>query len=387
VRRRAPSWGDQHQRAALATMSLEQIVEDADTAYETLTGSVTYPELCQIPPQNILNLFDPKHCCACSVVVSGKTHKIFAENPALCPKLPRCVKPMMVSNEVLPVPDTDISPSRSQESAALLPLDLRIEELHSIAALKAVEDLQVRVWGFKPRGVAPANVLYVSATYGGLVLGAYVGDTLVGFVFGLLGRRKGRLCHVSHMLGVHPEFQGQGIGAALKQHQREWVREQGIDAMIWTFDPLEARNAYLNLHKLGAITHTYYVDLYGDLGGRVHRGLPTDRLLAEWDVRADAGPAIEIRHEGRFILRDVDKRPCPVFERIRDDVAFLVAVPSQIQQIKGRHPESALAWRLAVREALTWAFARGYVAVDFIDGAYVLVQDGATIAGNGRRRV
>jgi len=255
--------------------------------------------------------------------------------------------------------------------------------------LRAMEDLQELVWGGDYRAVVPAHMLYIVATSGGIVLGAYVDGQLAGFVLGLLAQRDGRLYHASHMLGIHPDHQGGGIGAALKWQQRERALAQGLDLMTWTFDPLEARNAHFNLHKLGVISRTYLENVYGDMADRLNQGLPSDRLYVEWSLRStfktQAGRARRVPGRAR-------QEPAPTAERmvsvLRNDAGMPVLqldpapgaplsieVPDAIQRIKQEHPQLALRWRLALREALTWAFDHDYVVRDFVRGAYALVPD------------
>ena len=168
-----------------------------------------------------------------------------------------------------------------------------ITEPQGPARLIAIEDLQARAWEMEPRGIVPGALMGVIASGGGILLAAYDhdhGDQPVGFVLGLLARRDGRLYHASHMLATDPSYQGRGIGSALKRRQREAALAQGLDLMTWTFDPLIARNAHLNLHKLGAISRTYHEDYYGPMDDRFNGGLPTDRLLVEWRLDAPVPP-------------------------------------------------------------------------------------------------
>src|SRR5690348_8212954 len=115
--------------------------------------------------------------------------------------------------------------------------DITIAPILTMARIQEVEDLQAQVWGFGARGVVPTHVLYTVATSGGILLGAYDSNTLIGFAFGFLGEKEGRRRHVSHMLGIHPDHQGRGVGEALKQRQRAVALEQGLDLMTWTYDP------------------------------------------------------------------------------------------------------------------------------------------------------
>lgn len=253
-----------------------------------------------------------------------------------------------------------------------------IEEVRELALIAQVEEAQLRAWGMTPREVVPAAMLGIAAASGGILLGAYDDGRLVGFAFGLLARRDGRLYHASHMLATDPDYQGRGIGAALKREQRARALTQGLDLMTWTFDPLIARNAHLNLHKLGATSGAYYEDYYGPMEDRFNNGLPTDRLLVEWRLRtptptSPGSPRVPAGAAPLLILTDEAGAPVLHLDDPPTGAPLSVGVPADITHIKERDPAAALAWRMAVRQAFEWAFARGYVVRDFAGGAYLLL--------------
>jgi predicted GNAT superfamily acetyltransferase len=250
------------------------------------------------------------------------------------------------------------------------PEALEIEELRGIAGAQEVEALQRKIWSADDAWIVPSHALLIVSEYGGVLLGARVGDDLAGFVLGFLARQDGTLFHASHMLGVLPTSQLRGIGAALKWRQRDAALAQGLDLMRWTFDPLESRNAYFNLHKLGAICATYRTDYYGPMQDGLNRDLPSDRLLVEWRLRE---PGVsQSRDAVRTILRDREGTPEMTIDGTLPDGPVGIQIPRDLQAIKRESPDLALAWRLAVRAAFIGAFAQGYVACDFRDGAYVL---------------
>jgi predicted GNAT superfamily acetyltransferase len=267
------------------------------------------------------------------------------------------------------------STARAGAGAGPLPEGFTIEMVTDQSRLKEIEMLQLRVWGMGALEAVPAPMLYVVRACGGIVLGAYDQGSLAGFVLGLLGRRDGRLYHASHMLGIDPRYQGRGLGAALKERQRAIALSQGLDRMTWTFDPLEFRNARLNMHKLGATSNTYLEDLYGDMEDQLNRGLPTDRLLVEWDLHAPP-PAID-RAVGAAVPLIVMKagRPMAATEEPAVGSPLLVPVPPDIGVLRRTDTGAAHAWRMAQRHALQWAFARGYVVRDFEAGAFLLLPD------------
>jgi predicted GNAT superfamily acetyltransferase len=153
--------------------------------------------------------------------------------------------------------------------------------------LSACVQLQIDVWGYGDRDVIPRRVFIVAQSIGGQVIGAFDGDKLVGFAMALPGISQGRPYLHSHMLAVEPAYRNQGIGRRLKLFQREEALGRGITRMEWTFDPLEIKNSFLNVGKLGAIVRRYAVNFYGVSSSRLHGQVPTDRLYAEWWLDSD----------------------------------------------------------------------------------------------------
>ena len=153
---------------------------------------------------------------------------------------------------------------------------------HSVDDMRAALALQREVWNFSDEELVPVRIFVVGEKIGGHVLAAFDGDRMVGFAYGLPGFRNGYPYVHSHMLAVASSHRNSGIGRALKLFQREIVMKQGIDLIEWTFDPLEIKNAYLNIEKLGAIARRYTLNQYGITTSPLQAGLPTDRLYAEW---------------------------------------------------------------------------------------------------------
>ncbi len=175
-------------------------------------------------------------------------------------------------------------------AAARAEVASEVRPLVSAADLVACVRLQQLTWGPGYRDTVPASVLKVSQKVGGLAAGAFAVDgELLGFVYGLTGLDpQGRIVHWSHMLAVHPAWRDHGIGRRLKQYQREYLRELGVEVMHWSFDPLVARNAHLNVNVLGARLVEYVPDMYADTGSDLHT-FGTDRWVAEWPVSPLAG--------------------------------------------------------------------------------------------------
>ena len=160
--------------------------------------------------------------------------------------------------------------------------DIQIFPLNRIEHLDQVVELQRKIWGYGDLEVEGRAVLTVASRFSGQVLGAFAGSSMVGFSLAFAALDPGRL-H-SHRVGVLPDFQNHGVGRALKLAQREHAMRLGLGVIQWSFDPLQSRNAYFNLRKLGGVAKRYITNLYGITSSPLHGGLPTDRLLIEWDL-------------------------------------------------------------------------------------------------------
>jgi predicted GNAT superfamily acetyltransferase len=160
--------------------------------------------------------------------------------------------------------------------------------------------LQREIWQETDLEIEPVTAFVVAANTGGQVIGAFDGERLAGFTLAVVGVREGVPYLHSHMTGIHANYRDRGIGRMLKLFQREEALSRNIRLVCWTFDPLEFRNAYFNLNRLGAICRTYLPNFYGITTSPLHRGLATDRLLAEWHldsprvVAAAAGVSVQI---------------------------------------------------------------------------------------------
>jgi predicted GNAT superfamily acetyltransferase len=145
--------------------------------------------------------------------------------------------------------------------------------------------LQQEIWGFKDIELLPVRLFVVAEKVGGQVLGAFDGGRMVGFLLAIPGVKPGGRSYLhSHMMGVLPEYRDRRIGRALKLRQREEALSRGLDLVEWTFDPLELKNAFFNIERLGAIVRRYVLNQYGTTTSHLHGGLPTDRCVAEWHI-------------------------------------------------------------------------------------------------------
>jgi len=162
-----------------------------------------------------------------------------------------------------------------------------IRHCHTIAEFERMVELEIEVWKFVEREVVPSQMYVVASKIGGQVLGAFVGETMAGFILAYPGIRDGRPYLHSHMAAVLPDFRDLGVGRRLKLAQREDALARGIPLVEWTFDPLQSRNAYLNICRLGGVARRYLTDVYGSTSSPLHAGLPTDRLVAEWHLESE----------------------------------------------------------------------------------------------------
>lgn len=189
-----------------------------------------------------------------------------------------------------------------------------IRKCHSLDEFHLCVALQREIWQEADLEIEPATAFVVAANTGGQVLGAFDGERLAGYTLAVAGIRDGVPYLHSHMTGIHADFRDRGIGRMLKLFQRDEALSRNIRLICWTFDPLEFRNAYFNLNRLGAISRTYLPNFYGVTSSPLHRGLATDRLLAEWHLdsprvmAAAAGVPVQIPESSAVI--DMPADPC-----------------------------------------------------------------------------
>jgi predicted GNAT superfamily acetyltransferase len=163
---------------------------------------------------------------------------------------------------------------------------ITLRKCHELPDLHACVQLQKDVWGFTDIELVPLRLFVVAGKIGGQVMGAFEANDLVGFALAVPGFRNGRAFLYSHMLAVRKDHRNSGLGRRLKLFQRDDAIARGFELMEWTFDPLEIKNAYLNIEKLGAIARRYNVNQYGITSSPLQGGLPTDRLVAEWWLKS-----------------------------------------------------------------------------------------------------
>jgi predicted GNAT superfamily acetyltransferase len=241
--------------------------------------------------------------------------------------------------------------------------EISIRPVASLAEFRACVGLQAEVWGPEYTDSVPASLLQVATYVGGLVLGAFTAnDELVGFLFGLTGIDGAEIVHWSHLLGVRDSARNAGVGRLLKEAQRAELARRGVQRMSWTFDPLVAKNAYLNLNRLGARVVEYVPNMYGTTTSPLHYGVATDRLVVSVDTHATApqGLAFDQAPARLPVLtparQDGDMEP----DLVTPPPALWIEIPGDIRQVIERSPASVMAWRESVREHFQWALSNGY---------------------------
>lgn len=260
-----------------------------------------------------------------------------------------------------------------------------IREIEAISEMREVEEIQKEVWGVADREVFPVLALIPMKEVGALLLGAFEGDYMAGFVFGFPGfespHRSGpagdfgrRPIIHSDMLAVRLEYRGRGLGNKLKLAQRERALEKGIDTITWTFDPLQAVNARLNFGKLGVTADRYLVNYYGETTSFLH-STGTDRLWVTWQldskrvgdrISGDSPPGFPALGDTSTILVvNENLEPVAPAEEPASTRFCAIEIPPDINRLWREDPELAARWRAATRTAFTRIIARGYEVREF----------------------
>ena len=288
-------------------------------------------------------------------------------------------------------------------------MSVTFRDLTTLEEFALVVDLEREIWGPVYDDVVPVSILAVSVHSGGILIGAFDDDRMVGFVYSLPGIKDGKATQWSHMAGVVSSHRSAGLGYQLKLLQRERALSAGLDLVQWTYDPLQALNAHLNFSKLGVVVAEYAENIYGLSTSPLHAGLPTDRFVADWWIRkphverrlaareaSDRRSAPEARVRPSMILRDhsvVDARPvngvvaagewleCGDVDLTLDGPRLAVEIPTGFTEMLARDPSLALAWRMQTRAIFTTYFGRGYRVVEFFldrparKGTYLLARN------------
>jgi len=225
-------------------------------------------------------------------------------------------------------------------------------EVRSLTAHADFEDgvrLQQEIWGFEEIELLPLRLFVVATKVGGQALGAFDGKRMVGFCLAIPGMKAGGKSYLhSHMLGVLPEYQNAGVGRKLKLAQREDALQRPLELIEWTFDPLETKNAFFNMERLGAIVRRYVLNQYGTTSSHLHGGLPTDRCIAEWWIGSARAKTIIAGQEFK-----------------RNPVEARIAIPADIAAIRTSDSDRAREIQLKASEEFREAFDRELAVIGF----------------------
>lgn len=268
------------------------------------------------------------------------------------------------------------APVGASDTAAPAPRDgITIRRVHTNDEYDACVRMQHAIWGDDFTEIVPATMLKVTQHIGGVTAGAFdASGRLLGFVFGMMGAIDGKLVHWSDMLAVHRDARNKGLGRRLKLFQRDLLRPLGVDRMFWTYDPLVAKNAYLNIVRLGARPTEYVIDMYGaDTHSALHGGIGTDRFVVAWDLTREGGANTRATGE------DGDARDAPIANALAFDAArrtgpaaelpdvdvVRIEVPADIDAVIARDISTAASLRESTRRAFTHYMDRNYRITGF----------------------
>ena len=238
--------------------------------------------------------------------------------------------------------------------------NIELRHLTTLPEFKEAVALQQEIWGFADIELLPVRLFVVATKVGGQVIGAYDGARMIAFLLAIPGLKRGGLTYLhSHMMGVLEGYRDLGIGRRLKLAQREEALARGIQLVEWTFDPLELKNAFFNIERLGATVRRYVLNQYGATTSHLHGGLPTDRCVAEWYLGSD------------WARRIIDRQPFA-----RPPAERRIAVPNDIAEIRGADPRRAREIQKGVSDSFLDAFDHGLAVVGFersdTHGTYLL---------------
>jgi len=242
--------------------------------------------------------------------------------------------------------------------------EIQINPINSITEMHEVEELQRIVWQVPEIEVVPNSQLIAAVKAGGVLLGAFDGNKMVGFAYGFVSFEQGQMAHHSHMLAVLPEYRNYKLGEKLKRAQAEFVLQQGITLMSWTFDPLQSLNAYFNFNKLGVVSNTYFVDFYGDDAPSFLHQNSTDRRWVFWNLRQASVPdSVALDDVKRLV--ELQPGEIPKSFELTEEEYLAIEIPVNINELQVKNIQLAVEWREATRNAFVAAFAKGYTATGF----------------------
>ena len=268
----------------------------------------------------------------------------------------------------------------------MTPYQIRL--LETVEEMHAIEKLTDDIWRGGATEIVPVHMLTAFIHNGGLALGAFDNGEMIGFVFGfpgLIQTPQGiQAKHCSHQMGVHPDHRGKNIGFALKQAQWQMARQQGLDLIPWTYDPLLSRNAYLNIARLGAICNTYKRNEYGNLEDKLNAGIASDRFQVDWWLNTRrVMQHVDSEKRVALTLKNYLEADAQILHTPETNVdlgllmppkhysppkkkLLLLQIPSDYQTLRKTDLSLAQDWRFFTREIFEESFNTGYIVTDFI---------------------
>ena len=225
---------------------------------------------------------------------------------------------------------------------------ITLKHLDTLPEFREALRLQKEIWGFSDIELLPLRLFVVAHKVGGQIIGVFDGEHMIGFLLSIPGIRHGETYLHSHMMGVQAPYRNLGVGRMLKLAQREEALARDVRLVEWTFDPLEIKNAYFNIERLGAVVRRYVLNQYGTTTSHLHGGLPTDRCVAEWFLDSER------------VLAVLDGRPVA-----HDSIVERVAVPNDIAELREKEPKRARCLQQNLSEAFLAHFQRGLAVTGF----------------------
>ncbi len=258
---------------------------------------------------------------------------------------------------------------------SITPAAIVIRDIDNLAEMHEVEELQKEIWGVADVEVFPALAMRPLMEVGGILIGAFHNNQMVGFVFGFPGILKGQAIIHSDMLAVKADFRSRGLGYLLKLAQRDSALAMGVNRITWTFDPLQSRNAHLNFARLGVIADRYYINYYGETSSFLHR-FGTDRLWVTWVLNDDrvksriernSGPGIPLSELERVpTLVRIGENNEPVVPKCQPtEQRVAIEIPGDLNSDGEHGSKLAHRWREATRQAFTTALNAGYLVEEY----------------------
>jgi predicted GNAT superfamily acetyltransferase len=241
---------------------------------------------------------------------------------------------------------------KRKSTAAEKPAEpVTVRHCHGLAEFSACFEIQRAVWGSADADLVPLPLFVVAAETGGQVLGAFAEDRLIGFTLALAGLHGRAPFLHSHMTAVLEPWRDRGVGRSLKVLQREEALSRGIELIEWTFDPLQIKNAYFNLVRLGAIARRYVANLYGTMTTPLQAGLPSDRLVVEWQLNS--------ARARRAVAAPPERKGATVAARVK---VVRIRVPSELAALRHTRPDEAARMQAEIRQEFEYWLNLGHAA-------------------------